>query len=167
MKTIKTKLLIIMVMVGLSTVMTAQTQESKPALKPGLQVKGMPLHQQQRTPLQFLNLTDAQKETMKKSALEMHKKMQPVRNELGEAEARQKTLVTAEKPDIKAINKNIERIGELKVEIAKIAAAQRLEMRALLTEEQRMKLDMSRERKTTGQGRMAGRPGRNMGKQRF
>jgi Spy/CpxP family protein refolding chaperone len=136
-------------------------------MKPGGKVLGMPLHQPQRAPLQFLNLTDAQKEAFKKSSLEMHKKIQPIRNELGEAEAHQRTLMTAEKPDIKAINKNIERIGELKVEMAKIAAAQRLEMRSLLTDEQRMKLDMFRERKTTGQGRMAGRPGRNMGKQRL
>jgi Spy/CpxP family protein refolding chaperone len=162
MKTMKTKLLIFVAMVGLSVVLNAQTPDSKPALKSGIQVNGMPLHQRQRAPLHFLNLTDAQKEAIKKSSLDMHKKIQPIRNELGEAEARQRTLMTAGKPDIKDINKNIERIGELKVEIAKITAAQRLEMRALLTDEQRMKLDMFKERDNNGRGRMAGRPGRQM-----
>ena len=156
-----------MIMVGLSTVLTAQTQESKPALKKGLKVKGMPLPQQQRPLLHLLNLTDVQKEAFKKSTLDMHKKMQPLRNELGEAEARQKTLMTAAKPELKAIHKNIERIGELKVEIAKIAAAQRLEMRSLLTDEQRMKLDMFKERENNGRGRMAGQPGRYRRGQRF
>jgi Spy/CpxP family protein refolding chaperone len=152
----KTKLLIFVAMVGLSAMLNAQTPVSKPALKSGIQVKGKSLHQPQRAPLQFLNLTDAQKEAIKKSSLEMHKKIQPVRNELGEAEAHQRTLMTAEKPDIKAIHKNIERMGELKVEIAKIAANHRLEMRTLLTDEQRMKLDMQKGNMNRGRGGMVG-----------
>jgi Spy/CpxP family protein refolding chaperone len=163
----KTKLLILVALVGLSFVLIAQNPEGKSALKSGISVEGMPHSPQQRAPLAFLNLTDAQKEAIKKSSLEMHKKIKPVRNELGEAEAHQRTLMTAEKPDIKAIHRNIERIGELKVEIAKIAAAQRLELRGLLTDEQRMKLDMFRERKSSGQGRMAGRPAGNMNRLRF
>jgi Spy/CpxP family protein refolding chaperone len=73
--------------------------------------------------------------------LATQKQIQPIRNELGEANARQKTLTTAEKPDLNAINKNIEKIGALKVEMAKIQAKHRLEMRAQLTDEQRLKFD--------------------------
>jgi len=91
-----------------------------------------------------LNLTDAQKEAFKQSRLALEKQMLPLRNEIGEAEARQKTLTTAEKPDLAAINKNIEKIGGLKVEMAKIQAKHRLDMRAQLTEEQRLKFDMSK-----------------------
>ena len=163
----KTRLLIVVALFAFTTILTAQTPQGNPAMKSGAKVMGKPLNEQQKAPLQFLNLTDVQKEALKNNAMEMHKKTQPIRNELREAEVHQRTLMTAEKPDIKAINKNIERIGELKVEIAKITAAQRLEMRALLTDEQRMKLDMHRGEFNRGQGKMEGRPGRDMNRLRF
>lgn len=110
-----------------------------------------------------LNLNDQQKEAFKKIMLDMHQEILPVRNEIGEAEAHQRTLVTAEKPDLSAINKNIEKIGALKVEIAKIAVKHRLEMRALLTDEQRMKFDNWRKEMRHPMGQRFGRPGMNMG----
>ena len=82
----------------------------------------------------------------------LHKQLQPLRNQLGEAEAHQKTLMTAEKSDLGAINKNIEKMGELKVQMAKIQAKQRLEMRAQLTDEQRLKFDLFRENMKNGKG---------------
>jgi Spy/CpxP family protein refolding chaperone len=77
--------------------------------------------------------------------------VQPLRNELGEAEAHQKTLMTTEKPDLAAINKNIEKIGAIKIEMAKIHAKNRLDMRAQLTDEQRVKFDMQREKRSRGE----------------
>ena len=70
------------------------------------------------------------------------KQLQPLRNALGEAEAHQKTLVTAEKPDFGAINKNIEKIGGIRVEMAKIQTKNRLDLRAQLTDEQKLKFDL-------------------------
>ena len=96
----------------------------------------------QRGPGEGMNLTDAQKEVFKKSMMDMHKQLQPLRNELGEAEARQKTLVTAEKTDMSAINKNIEKIGSLRIEMAKVQAKHQIDMRAQLTDEQRLKFDL-------------------------
>ena len=46
--------------------------------------------------------------------------------------AHQKTLMTAEKTDLAAINKNIEKIGGLKIEMAKIKAKNHLDLRAQL-----------------------------------
>jgi len=66
--------------------------------------------------------------------------------------AHQKTLMTAEKPDLDAINKNIEKMGSLKTEMAKIQAKSRLDMRAQLTEEQRLKFDLHRENMREGKG---------------
>lgn len=97
-------------------------------------------------PKNGLNLTDAQKEALKQSMMDTQKQIQPLRNELGEAKAHQKTLMTAEKPDMDAINKNIEKMGDIKVEIEKIQASQRLKMRAQLTDEQRLKFDNHRDR---------------------
>ncbi len=99
-----------------------------------------------------LNLTDEQKEAFKQSAIAMRKQILPLRNELGEAEAHQRTLVTAEKPDLSAINKNIEKIGGIRVEIAKIQARNRIEMRAKLTDEQKMKFDSFNANKQMGNG---------------
>ena len=48
----------------------------------------------------------------------------------------------AEKPDFGAINKNLEKIGDLRVEMAKIETKHRLEMRVQLTDEQRLKFDL-------------------------
>jgi Spy/CpxP family protein refolding chaperone len=110
-----------------------------------------------------LNLTDEQKEAFKKIRLAMHKEILPLRNEIGEAVAHQKTLLSAEKPDLSAIDKNIDKIGTLKIELAKIAVKHRLDMRALLTDEQRMKFDAWKESMKHRMGQRFGRPGMRMG----
>jgi len=109
-----------------------------------------------------LNLTDEQKEAFKKIMLTMHKEILPVRNEIGEAEAHQRTLLSVDKPDLSAINKNIDKIGALKIEVAKIFTKHRLEMRALLTDEQRMKFDNWRGGMKHPMGQKFGRPGMGM-----
>jgi Spy/CpxP family protein refolding chaperone len=55
--------------------------------------------------------------------------------------AHHRTLVTAEKTDIAAINASIEKMGALKISLEKAEAAQQQEIRKLLTEEQRIKMD--------------------------
>jgi Spy/CpxP family protein refolding chaperone len=109
-----------------------------------------------------LNLTDEQKASFKKIMLAMHKEILPIRNEIGEAQAHQKTLLSADRPDLAAINKNIDRIGALKIEIAKAAVKHRLEMRSLLTDEQRMKFDSWKERMKHSMGHNFWRPGMGM-----
>ncbi|HBL77500.1 MAG: hypothetical protein A2W90_10385 [Bacteroidetes bacterium GWF2_42_66] len=131
----KAKVLILVVFMGLTTVLAAQPKEN--GQKKSFRGTEREIRTENR-----LNLTDAQKEVFKQSMLEVQKQLQPIRNELGEAEAHQKTLTTAEKPDMAAINKNIEKIGALKVEMAKIQAKHRIEMRSQLTEEQRLKMDL-------------------------
>jgi Spy/CpxP family protein refolding chaperone len=88
-----------------------------------------------------LNLTDEQKDAFKKSHLAMQKELQPLQNQLAEAKVHQRTLETSEKIDMDAVNKNIEKIGALKVQIEKIETKYRLDMRAQLTDEQRIMFD--------------------------
>jgi len=142
----KTKVLMFVVLMSLSAVLVAQPagRDQKNSFRG--QGREMQVKDGQRGSANELNLTDAQKEAFKQSRLALEKQLLPIRNEIGEAEARQKTLTTAEKPDLAAINKNIEKIGALKVEMAKIQAKHRLDMRAQLTEEQRLKFDMSKNR---------------------
>jgi Spy/CpxP family protein refolding chaperone len=147
----KTKVLMLAVFMGLTTVLVAQPDEKG---------EGKPRHgsnpemrmDEQRGHENGLDLTDAQKEAFKKSMLAMQKQLQPIRNQLGEARAHQKTLTTSDNPDMDAINKNIEKMGSLKTEMAKIQAKHHLEMRTQLTDEQRLKFDMFEHRKGDGRG---------------
>ena len=93
---------------------------------------------------QNLGLTDEQKEAMKKIRMETAKEVKPLKDELRELEAHQQTLATADNADLKAIYKNIDRMGDVKTKMAKIMAKQRQDVRSLLTEEQRLKMDHMR-----------------------
>jgi Spy/CpxP family protein refolding chaperone len=97
---------------------------------------------ERKGPNNGLNLTDAQKATFKAGMLDVQKQLQPLRNQLGEARAHQKSLVTAEKSDLAAINKNLEKMGDLRIQMAKIQMKHLLDMRAQLTDEQRLKFDL-------------------------
>ncbi len=97
--------------------------------------------------------TDEQQESIKALRLETAKKVKPFKNELRELMAHQQTLTTADNADLKAINKNIDKMSETKTEIAKIMAAQHQKIRSLLTEEQLLKFDMMK----NNHGKKAGR----------
>ncbi|HKI89529.1 MAG TPA: Spy/CpxP family protein refolding chaperone [Draconibacterium sp.] len=96
-------------------------------------------------------LTDEQKEAVKKIKMETAKEMKPLKNQLRELQAHQQTLATADNADLKAIYKNIDKMSEVKAEMAKIMAKQRLEFRSLLTEEQRLKMDQRGDRMHRGE----------------
>jgi Spy/CpxP family protein refolding chaperone len=157
----KTKVLVFAVCMGFTTLLMAQPKENgskNPARGPEHEMR----MNEEHGPENGLNLTDAQKEVFKQSRLATQKQIQPIRNELGEAEAHQKTLMTAEKTDLAAINKNIEKIGGLKTEMAKIQAKNHLDMRAQLTEEQRLKFDMHRGEMKHGKGTEGMKSNRDM-----
>jgi len=94
--------------------------------------------------LRALDLSEEQIKAIKEIQLTMHKEVKPLLNQLNEAEAHQKTLVSADEPNIKSINDNLEKVGELKTDIQKVRIKYLLEMKSKLTDEQRMKLDMMR-----------------------
>jgi Spy/CpxP family protein refolding chaperone len=147
----KTKVLLLAVFMSLTTVLVAQPDEkregkSRQGSNPEMRMDEKRGHEN------ALDLTDAQKEAFKQSMLAMQKQLQPIRNQLGEARAHQKTLTTAEKPDMNAINRNIEKMGSLQTEMAKIQVKHHLEMRAQLTDEQRLKFDRFEHLKRNGNG---------------
>jgi Spy/CpxP family protein refolding chaperone len=157
----KTKILSFALFMVMCLTASAQPQTNK-EIRIVRGPQNMQMHPPRQEMAKALNLTDEQKEAFKKIMLAMHKEMLPVRNEIGEAEAHQKTLVSADKPDMNAINKNIEKIGALKIETAKIFTKHHLEMRALLTDEQRMKFDNWRGGMKHPTGQKFGRPGMGM-----
>jgi Spy/CpxP family protein refolding chaperone len=153
----KAKILMLAIMMSLSAIVIAQTSDLVPK-KQDMQGKEWEMQrkaaakQRMQGAANGLNLTEAQRTSFKEGMIALQKQMQPLRNQLGEAEAHQKTLTTAEKPDLGAINKNIEKIGEIRVQMAKIQVKQRLEMRAQLTDEQRLKFDMMKRGMRDGKG---------------
>jgi len=85
--------------------------------------------------------TEEQKEAMKNLRLESSQQIKPLKNQLRELMARQQTLTTADTPDMDAINNNIDKMAEIKAEMAKIQAKQHQEVRKLLSEEQLIHFD--------------------------
>ncbi len=103
---------------------------------------------------EFLDLTDEQKEKMKAIKLETAQKLLPIKNEIKEKRARLHTLSTAEKANMKDINKVIDNITKLVGKQMKVNAACRQQMRSLLTDEQRIKFDTMKGKWKRGVTRM-------------
>lgn len=91
--------------------------------------------------------TEEQQEKLKELRLESTKEIQPLRNELNELRAKQRTLTTAEKADIKAIDNNIEKMADVQVQIQKIRAKEHQKIRSMLSDEQRIKFDEMRNKR--------------------
>lgn len=87
----------------------------------------------------FMNtLTDEQKDAFKMIRMKTMKDSKPLRDQLRELRAHQQTLMTADKPDMKAIYANIDKMSELQTQLAKILAKSRVDMQSHLTDEQKM-----------------------------
>ncbi len=82
------------------------------------------------------NMTEEQKMQMKAIHLEIEKAVLPVKNQIGEKEARLRTLVTAANYDERAVNKVLEEMGELKTDVRKLEIAGLQKAKEVLTEEQ-------------------------------
>ncbi len=88
------------------------------------------------------DLTEQQRKQIKKIKTETKKFILPVRNEIGEKEARLQTITTVKKVDMKKINKVLEEISALKLKIVMKKEESRQEIRALLNDDQRVDFDM-------------------------
>lgn len=88
-----------------------------------------------------LDLTDAQQEQLQALRLEHYKEVKPLRSKMAELKARERTLMLEDKVDMKALNSVIDEQSELSNNIRKLRAAHRVDVGALLTDEQKMILD--------------------------
>lgn len=104
------------------------------------------------------NLTKEQETKMQELHKNLMKTMLPLKNELAEKQARLNTLSSAEKADMKAINACIEEIMAIKTKMMKAKMQFHQDVRALLTEEQRLQFDMHHSKM------MGGKNGCGMGK---
>jgi Spy/CpxP family protein refolding chaperone len=90
------------------------------------------------------NLSEEQKTKISAMRTSHMKEMQQLKNLTAENRAHYNTLMSADKADMAAINKNIEEFGKLRVEMMKKQAAHQQDVRALLTDEQRLAFDMKK-----------------------
>lgn len=111
------------------------------------------------------NLTAEQQTKIKDLRVAFMKESQTLRNQMGELKAKQKTLSTTDKPDMKAIEANIDDITKIQNQMMKKHAALQQQIRAQLNDEQKLWFDnhpMRKGMKGNRQGMHQGR-GRGMG----
>lgn len=99
----------------------------------------MPYHQ--RNYMGIPSLTDDQMNQIKNLRTPFMKDMMGLKNKLAENQTHFRTLMTAEKADMDAINSNIDKGMAIKGELMKKEAAHRQDIRKLLNEEQRLAFD--------------------------
>ena len=131
-RTMKNTMLLFVLLLG-GTVLYAQTPQGKPVPGKGM----MPAVAQRRAMMQeMLNITDEQKDQMKQMFLDRMKETLPLRNEMAVLKAEYRQLISAEKPNQKDINANIDKQTDLINKMKKVRAKYALKMRDILTEEQ-------------------------------
>ena len=102
------------------------------------------------------DLTDKQKEEIKKIDLVFKKQSLPITNELHEKRAHLNTLKTTDPIDQKAIDAQIEAIGKLRTDLAKLQADKKIKVRNTLTDEQKVYFDSHAGQKHKSQGKKSG-----------
>ena len=105
-----------------------------------------------------MELSEEQKEQIKEIRLAHSKALQPLRNQVNENRARFKTLVTSEDYDQKSVYANIDEHTDLLNKIAKLQADFREQMGSILTEEQKMRMEL-RSMKQKNRFRKSYKPG--------
>lgn len=82
------------------------------------------------------NLSEEQESQLKAIHLKSEKAALPLKNQVGEKEARLQTLTTSMDFDAKAVNNIIDEIDTLKSDLMKLKITSNQEVKAILTEEQ-------------------------------
>lgn len=94
--------------------------------------------------LAWLDLTEAQQEEISALRTEHYKEITPLRNKMSELRARERTLLSEEDVNIKAVEKNIDEQTGLLNNIRKVQTKHRLSVQNILSDEQLMKLQQGR-----------------------
>ena len=92
-----------------------------------------------------LDLTEAQSEELTSLRTEQYKTMKPLRNLMVELKARERTLLSEESVDLKAVDKVIDQQTDLMNKMRKLQTKHQVTAKSILTDEQVMKLEQRRE----------------------
>jgi Spy/CpxP family protein refolding chaperone len=88
------------------------------------------------------NLTEAQQKKIDELRISHQKNMLQFRNQMDIKNAQLKALTSADKADMNTINKTIDEIGALRTQMMKESENHRQQVRAQLTDEQRVQFDL-------------------------
>ena len=88
------------------------------------------------------DLTQEQKDQLKALRLQEMKAMTQYKNQLNEYKAKLKILTTGDNVNLKDVDKVIDQMGKVKLEMAKNKLSHRMNVRALLTDDQKVMFDM-------------------------
>ena len=137
MKTIEIRKITILVLAGFLLVgLNLNAQR-------GYGQRGMPEKQKDHP---GLDLSEEQQEQVKALKIDHMKQVQPLKDQLIENKAHQKTLMNADEPDINSVYKNIDKATKLQNEIAKLGADFQLKFKSILTDEQKVMYQSGRNR---------------------
>lgn len=84
------------------------------------------------------NLSDDQKASIKEIRLNCSKETKPLTYKLKELKAKHQTLINADKPDMKAINSNIDEMTKIENQLTKIRAKTKVDVLSKLTDDQKL-----------------------------
>jgi Spy/CpxP family protein refolding chaperone len=88
-----------------------------------------------------LNLTDDQEKQVEKSKFDLEKAVLPLETQIEVKHAELKALLVADNPNAGTVNAKLDEIGGLRTQIQKKRVAHEMEVRRLLTPEQRLQFD--------------------------
>ncbi len=92
-----------------------------------------------------LDLSEEQQAEITTLRTEHYKKITPLKNTMAELKARERTLLSEESVDMKAVNKTIDEQTDLMNNIRKTQTKHQVEVKSLLTDEQVMQLQQRRQ----------------------
>ena len=128
--------------IAVVTVMTASAQPQRGQLVQGLnRQEERQVNRSGGFSLPMGKLDEKQREEFQKIRTAQMKENTQFRNLLREKRAKLEVLQTADKPEMKEINKVIDEIAAIQAQEMKSQAANRQKIRSLLTEEQRVRFD--------------------------
>jgi Spy/CpxP family protein refolding chaperone len=128
-----------------------QNGQGMRSMNPGQRMNQTPAH------FAFLQLSEEQQSKIETLRLDLMNKNLPLKNQLDEMRAKMKSLQTGDNQSLKDINKLIDDMSAVQAQIRKNAAAHRLDVRALLTDDQKVLFDAHqgwRGKRGPQQGRM-------------
>lgn len=102
-------------------------------------------------------LTEEQQEQAKTIRAKYQKDLTYLHNKLNELAAKQKTLIQVDKPNLKSLYANIEAKTDLHNKIAKTRTKMHIELRSIMTEEQRLMMGSGMGKKMMARRGMRGR----------
>jgi len=132
------KISLFVILVSLmTTFMWAQPGNDMPFERGRKEMRGMRGPGPQMTDM--LELTADQQKQMKDLKLKLDKDILPLRTDLMKTRGELRILKAEDKPNLKAIYSKIDEITALKAKIMKLKAKHQLDVKNILTEEQRLK----------------------------